>query len=107
GSVRLLCVLALASWAAREALAQQPPVQPPPAQPLPPQPPPAQPPAPPEQTCKCRPKLAGPCFTVHGSASRYHRAPIVRISVAGTKRVLGFEGGVPEFLEEDVEVPGY
>jgi len=29
----------------------------------------------------------------------------VRISVAGTKRVLGLEGGIPEFLEEDLEVP--
>ncbi|MGE5801486.1 MAG: hypothetical protein ACM358_04460 [Gemmatimonadota bacterium] len=30
----------------------------------------------------------------------------MRISVPSTKRVFGLEGGVPEFLEEDLEVPG-
>jgi len=38
--------------------------------------------------------------------SVYRRAPTVRISIVGTKRVLGLRGGVPEWLEEDLEVPG-
>jgi len=88
GRVRLLCFLALAGGVAPEALAQQP----------------AQP-APQEPACQCSPKRVGPCFTVRGTISVYRRAPIVRISVAGTKRVLGLEGGIPEFLEEDLEVP--
>jgi len=88
GRVRLLCFLALAGGVAPEALAQQP----------------AQP-APQEQACQCGPKRVGACFTVRGTVSVYRRAPIVRIAVAGTKRVLGLEGGVPEFLEEDLEVP--
>ena len=87
GRVRLLCLLALAGGVVPEALAQQPEPQ--------------------EQSCQCGPKRVGPCFTVHGTVSVYGRAPIVRISVAGTKRVLGLEGGVPEFLEEELEVPGY
>lgn len=86
GRVQLLCFLALAGGVAPEALAQQP--------------------APQEQACQCGPKRVGPCFTVRGTVSVYRRAPIVRIAVAGTKRVLGLEGGVPEFLEEDLEVPG-
>jgi hypothetical protein len=86
GRVRLLCVLALAAGAAPRALAQQA--------------------AGPEPACKCRPKLAGECFTVRGRVSVYRTAPTVRIAVVGTKRVLGLEGGVPEFLEEDLEVPG-
>ena len=86
GRVRLLCFLALAGGVAPEALAQQP--------------------APQEQSCQCGPKRVGACFTVRGTVSVYRRAPIVRISVAGTKRVLGLEGGVPEWLEEDLEVPG-
>ena len=88
GRVWLLCFLALAGGVAPEALAQQP----------------AQP-APQEQSCQCGPKRVGACFTVRGTVSVYRRAPIVRISVAGTKRVLGLEGGIPEFLEEDLEVP--
>ena len=84
--VRLLCVLALAAGAVPEARAQQP--------------------APAEQSCKCSPARAGECFTVHGSVSVYRRAPTVRISIVGTKRVLGLKGGVPEWLEEDLEVPG-
>jgi len=86
GRARLLCVLALAAGAVPEARAQQP--------------------APPEPSCKCTPQLAGKCFTVHGSVSVYRRAPTVRISIVGTKRVLGLRGGVPEWLEEDLEVPG-
>ena len=85
GRVRLLCFLALAGGVAPEALAPQP--------------------APQEPACQCSPKRVGPCFTVRGTISVYRRAPIVRISVAGTKRVLGLEGGIPEFLEEDLEVP--
>jgi len=85
GRVRLLCFLALAGGVAPEALAQQP--------------------APQEQACQCGPKRVGACFTVRGSISTYGRPPIVRIAVAGTKRVLGLEGGIPEFLEEDLEVP--
>jgi len=88
GRVRLLCFLALAGGVAPEALAQQPAH-----------------PAPQEPACQCSPKRVGPCFTVRGTISVYRRAPIVRISVAGTKRVLGLEGGIPEFLEEDLEVP--
>lgn len=86
GRVRLLCLLALAGGVAPEALAQQQP-------------------APQEQSCQCGPKRVGACFTVRGTVSVYRRAPIVRISVAGTKRVLGLEGGIPEFLEEDLDVP--
>lgn len=85
GRVRLLCLLALAGGVAPEALAQQQ--------------------APQEQSCQCGPKRVGACFTVRGTVSVYRRAPIVRISVAGTKRVLGLEGGIPEFLEEDLDVP--
>lgn len=88
----LLCVLTLAAGAAPQALAQEP----------------AQPhePAPQEESCKCRPERAGPCFTVRGAVTLYRRAPIVRIIVTGTKRVLGLEGGVPEWLHEDLELPG-
>ena len=86
GRVRLLCFLALACGVAPQALAQEPEPQ--------------------EQPCQCGPKRVGPCFTVHGTISVYSRAPIVRISVPSTKRVFGLEGGVPEFLEEDLEVPG-
>lgn len=89
----LLCVLTLAAAAAPQALAQEPT---PPPEPAPPQ----------EESCKCRPQRVGPCFTVRGSISEYRRAPIVRIAVAGTKRVLGLEGGVPEWLDEDLDAPG-
>ncbi len=86
GRAGLVCVLALAAGVVPEARAQQP--------------------APAEPSCKCTPQLAGQCFTVHGSVSVYRRAPTVRISIVGTKRVLGLKGGVPEWLEEDLEVPG-
>jgi len=56
-----------------------------------------------EAVCKCRPERVGPCFTVRGRIALYQRAPTVRITVDSTKRVLGLEGGVPEFLEEDLE----
>jgi hypothetical protein len=85
----LLCVFALAIGAVPQALAQEP------AAP--------QEPAPQEESCKCRPQRVGPCFTVRGAVTLYPRPPIVRIVVTGTKRVLGLEGGVPEFLEEDLE----
>ena len=58
-----------------------------------------------EKPCQCRPERVGPCFTVRGSVAVYSRAPVVRITVAGSNRVLGLEGGVPEFLEEDLDVP--
>jgi hypothetical protein len=87
----LFYVFALAAGVAPQALAQEP------AAP--------QESAPQEESCKCSPKRVGPCFTVRGTISVYRRAPIVRIAVAGTKRVLGLEGGIPEFLEEDLDVP--
>jgi hypothetical protein len=36
----------------------------------------------------------------------FRTAPTVRIAIAGSKRVLGLKDGLPEFLEEDLEVPG-
>ena len=66
----------------------------------------AEPPARPEVPCECQPKLVGKCFTVRGSISTYRTAPTVRIAIAGSKRVLGLKDGLPEFLEEDLEVPG-
>lgn len=36
----------------------------------------------------------------------YRTTPTVRIAIAGSKRVLGLRDGLPEFLEEDLEVPG-
>lgn len=83
----LVCVFILAAGVARPSLAQQ---HTEPAQ---------------EKPCQCRPERVGPCFTVRGSISVYQRAPIARITVAGSNRVLGLEGGVPEFLEEDLDVP--
>ena len=83
----LVCVLVLAAGAARPALAQE---HAEPAQ---------------EKPCQCRPERVGPCFKVRGSIAVYKQAPKVRLTVDSTKRVLGLEGGVPEFLEEDLDVP--
>lgn len=55
--------------------------------------------------CQCRPERVGPCFKVRGSITLYPQAPKVRLTVDSTKRVFGIEGGVPEFLEEDLDVP--
>jgi len=41
------------------------------------------------QTCATDPDLAGACFTVHGRLSYWNGAPATRISVIGTKRILG------------------
>jgi hypothetical protein len=41
------------------------------------------------QTCATDPDLAGACFTVHGRLSYWNGAPATRISVMGTKRILG------------------
>lgn len=90
-SLRYVLVLAAGAALPPQALAQEPA---------------APEPAPQEETCKCRPERVGPCFAVRGTVTLYRRAPLVRITVAGTKRVLGLEGGVPEWLEEDLEVPG-
>lgn len=83
----LVCVLTLAAGAASPALAQE---HTEPAQ---------------EKPCQCRPERVGPCFTVRGSVSVHSRAPIARLTVAGSNRVYGLEGGVPESLEEDLDVP--
>lgn len=58
-----------------------------------------------EKPCQCRPERVGPCFKVRGSIALYKQAPTVRLTADSTKRVLGIEGGVPEFLEEDLDVP--
>jgi len=41
------------------------------------------------QTCATDPDLAGECFTVHGRLSYWNGAPATRISVPGTRRILG------------------
>ena len=84
----LACVLTLAAAAAPPALAQE------------------HTEAAETESCKCRPERVGPCFSIRGSISVYSRAPIVRIAVAGSKRVLGLEGGIPEWLDEDLDAPG-
>ncbi len=91
---RFPLILVLVAGAARPAVAQQRDTAS------------AEPPASPAPPCKCHAKLVGQCFTVHGSMSVYRRAPTVRITVAGTKRVLALKDGVPDWLEEDLEVPG-
>ena len=62
--------------------------------------------APQEPPCKCSTERVDSCFTVHGRITVYRSAPTVRIAVVGTKRVLALKGGIPEFLEEDLEIPG-
>jgi hypothetical protein len=91
---RFLCVVAFAAGAAPAARAQQRDSAK------------SEPPARPEVSCECQPKLVGKCFTVRGSISTYRTTPTVRIAIAGSKRVLGLKDGVPEFLEEDLELPG-
>ncbi len=59
-----------------------------------------------EQSCKCDLQRVGRCFTVHGRLSLYRNAPTARIAIIGTRRVLGLKEGVPQWLEEDLEVPG-
>jgi hypothetical protein len=39
--------------------------------------------------CKCNPELVGDCFTIHGKLSPSNGTPSLRISVIGTKRILG------------------
>ena len=90
--LRLLCFVAFAAGAAPPARAQQRESAK------------AEPPARPEVPCECQPKLVGKCFTVRGSVAVYRTAPTVRIAIAGSKRVLGLKDGLPEFLEEDLEV---
>jgi hypothetical protein len=48
--------------------------------------------APPSQACKSDPDLVGACFPARGSVSAWNGAPTFRISVTGTKRVLGISG---------------
>ena len=43
-------------------------------------------------TCRGRPELVGPCFTVRGRAALYHGSPTIRIWKIGTKRLLGVTG---------------
>ena len=91
---RLLCCVAFAAGAAPPARAQQPATAE------------SEQPARPDVSCQCQPKLVGKCFTVRGSVSVYRTTPTIRIAIAGSKRVLGLKDGLPEFLEEDLEVPG-
>ena len=41
------------------------------------------------QTCATDPDLTGACFTVHGRLSYWNGTPATRISIIGTKRILG------------------
>ena len=42
--------------------------------------------------CATSPKLVGVCFTVHGRLAVWNGAPAFRISLIGTKRILGVNG---------------
>jgi hypothetical protein len=39
--------------------------------------------------CRCNPELVGACFTIHGRLSPSNGTPSLRISIIGTKRILG------------------
>jgi hypothetical protein len=55
------------------------------------------------QTCASDPDLVGACFSVHGKLSYWNGAPATRISVIGTKRVLGVPDEiVPESMASQV-----
>jgi hypothetical protein len=51
------------------------------------------------QTCASDPDLVGACFTVRGRLSYWNGAPATRISIIGTKRILGVpDEVVPESM---------
>ena len=55
------------------------------------------------QSCATDPDLAGVCFTVHGRLSYWNGAPATRISVVGTKRILGVPDEIlPESIASQV-----
>lgn len=45
------------------------------------------------KSCATDERLVAPCFTVHGRLSSWNGTPTYRISVTGTKRLLGVSEG--------------
>ena len=53
----------------------------------------------PDSVCSYPSSFSGPCFTVHGVMSGANGSPSYRISIRGTKRILGVECPIPPDLE--------